>query len=144
MTIILESILTMEDLECNEVMQHLDVVIDDNNGGENHIWQNITHALDDWLDRISNLEERQQQMSNLQEKVNRVLTQIQQDGLISIYDFGRLSYIGDVWINLLNLLSSTERKNDSTKRLIICNLLRLYEVRHISMDLFVETIFQLL
>ena len=74
MTIILESILTMEDLECNEVMQHLDVVIDDNNGGENHIWQNITHALDDWLDRISNLEERQQQMSNLQEKVNRVLT----------------------------------------------------------------------
>ena len=140
----------MVDESAVELMQ-LDVLVDSGNGeGEEeeesaqHILQNITCALDGWLERISLLEERQHQMVNLKEKVNRVLSQIQQDGLISIYDFGMLNYIGDIWVNLIDLLSSNSKMEYSTKKLVINNLLRLYETRHISMELFTETVLGLL
>ena len=63
------------------------------------IWDNISNALDEWLHSISILEERQRKVNDLQERINRKLKQVQQDGLISIYDFGTLTYIGQVWIN---------------------------------------------
>ena len=40
------------------------------------------------------IEERQRKVNDLRERINRRLEQIQQDGLISIDDFGRL------WIEL--------------------------------------------
>ena len=40
------------------------------------------------------LEERQRKVNDLRERINHRLEQIQQDGLISIYDFRRL------WIEL--------------------------------------------
>ena len=70
------------------------------------IWDNISNALDGWLRSISLLEERQRKVSDLRERINRTLEQVQQDGLISIYDFGTMTYIGQVWIDLINLLSS--------------------------------------
>ena len=48
---------------------------------------------------ISILEERQRKVNDLRERINRKLKQIQQDGLISNYDFGTLTYIGQVWID---------------------------------------------
>ena len=70
------------------------------------IWDNISDALDEWLQSISALEERQRKVNDLRERINRRLEQIQQDGLISIYDFGTLTYIGRLWIDLINLISS--------------------------------------
>ena len=58
------------------------------------IWDNISNALDKWLQSISILEERQRKVNDLRERINRTLEQVQQDGLISIYDFGTLTYIG--------------------------------------------------
>jgi len=109
------------------------------------IWNDITYALDDWLQKISVLEERQSQVTNLQDRINRTLQQIQLDGLISIYDYGTLSYIGRVWIDLINLISShtTAVMNKDTTRLIIHNLLQLYNAQQISSELFIEIIVQL-
>ena len=107
------------------------------------IWNDITYALDDWLQQLTMLEERQLKVSTLQEKINRTLSQIQQDGLLSIYDFGMLNYIGQVWINLINLLSShhtTVTIDKDIKRLIIQDLLKLYDAQQISYELFIEII----
>ena len=82
----------------------------------------------------------------LQERINRILQQIQQDGLISIYDFGTLTYIGRVWIDLINLVSSctvTTVMNKDVKRLILENLFQLYNMQQISFVLLIDIIVQL-
>ena len=81
------------------------------------VWEDITYALDDWLQKITVLEERQRQVCSLQERLNRTLLQIQLEGLVPIYDFERLRYIGQVWSDLISLLSSPDTAKD--KRLII-------------------------
>jgi len=55
------------------------------------IWDNISNALDEWLQSISILEERQRKVNDLRERINRKLEQVQQGGLISIDDFGTLT-----------------------------------------------------
>ena len=110
------------------------------------IWDNISNALDEWLQSISILEERQRKVNDLRERINRTLEQVQQDGLISIYDFGTLTYIGRLWIDLINLISScvaTTIVDKDKKRLIFENLFQLYNIQQISYELFMEIILQL-
>ena len=74
------------------------------------------------------------------------MQQVQQDGLISIYDFGKLTYIGRVWIDLINLVSFctvTTVMNKDMKSLILENLFQLYNMQQISFELFMEIILQL-
>ena len=80
---------------------------------------------------ISILEERQRKVNDLRERINRKLKQIQQDGLISNYDFGTLTYIGQVWIDLIHLVSScivTPAMDKDIKRLILEKMFRLYNI----------------
>ena len=110
------------------------------------IWDYISNALDKWLHSISILEGRQREVNDLQERINRKLKQVQQDGLISIYAFGTLTYIGQVWINLINFVSSyivTSIIDKDIKRLIFENLFQLYNIQQISYELFMEIILQL-
>ena len=110
------------------------------------IWDNISNALDEWLQRVSALEEKQRKVNDLRERINRRLLQIQQDGLISIYDFGTLTYIGQVWVGLIDLVSSlpmTTITDENIKRLILKNLFYLYNMQQISYELFMEIILQL-
>jgi len=110
------------------------------------IWDNISNALDEWLQSISILEERQRKVNDLRERINRKLEQVQQDGLISIYDFGTLTYVGGLWIGLLNLITPcgvTTIMNKDIKRLIFENLFRLYNIQQISYELLIEIILQL-
>ena len=111
------------------------------------IWDNISNALDEWLQSISILEERQRKVNDLQDRINRKLEQVQQDGLISIYDFGTLTYIGRVWIDLINLISTcavtTIVIDKDVKRLILENLFQLYNMQQISYVLLIDVIVQL-
>ena len=110
------------------------------------IWDNISNALDEWLQSISALEERQRKVNDLRERINRRLEQIRQDGLISIYDFGTLTYIGRLWIDLINLIMPcgvTTIMNKDIKRLIFENLFQLYNIQQISYELFMKIILQL-
>ena len=59
-------------------------------------WDDIIYALDDWLRKISVMEERERRVSTLEEKIDRTLQQIQQDGLISICGFESLLYWSDL------------------------------------------------
>ena len=119
-----------------------DEVLTCNTSATTTIWNDITYALNNWLQTISVLEEKQRQVTDLQDRINQTLQQIQQDGLISIYDFETLNYIGRVWIDLINLLSShtIATMNKDTKRMIIHNLLQLYNAQQISSELFTEIV----
>ena len=124
--------------------EELQLVKDEAEKNLTTVWDDITYALDEWLQKITMLEQRQLRVSNLQDRISRTLQQIQQDGLISIYDFGTLTYIGQVWIDLINLISSTTAVLEkNTKRLIIQDLLKLYDAQQISYELLVEIIIQL-
>ena len=90
-------------------------------------------ALENWLKSIS-MEERQFTI-NLEERIHRTLQQLQYEGLTSIHDVARLRYIGRVWFDLLDLL-----RMGGDKRTIINNLLKLFDVGQISMDLVTEII----
>ena len=103
------------------------------------IFEDISLAIDNWLEEISHLEERQNQLHGLQEKVYNRLKQVKENGSVSAYDYDRLRQIGDIWIDLINLFS-TARRN---KRLIVKNLLRLYDSGEISIGLFIEAVIQL-
>ena len=59
-------------------------------------WDDIIYALDDWLRKILVMEERERSVSTLEEKIDRTLQQIQQDGLISICGFESLLYWSDL------------------------------------------------
>ena len=108
------------------------------------ILEDITFALNKWLEKIVIIEENQYKIVNLQEKVKQTLLQIQQDGLISTYDFEIINYIGQVWIDLTNSLSSYYIHEDKdVKRHIISNLFKLYDAQQISVELFTETIVNL-
>ena len=106
------------------------------------VWNDLTYAIDDWLQKISVLEERQCKLNNLQERIHRTLQQLQLDGLISIYDFSMLNYVGCVWIDLINLVSSETMEKD-IRKLIINNLLKLYDAGQISVELFTNIIVNL-
>ena len=112
------------------------------------IWDNISNALDEWLQSISILEERQRKVNDLRDRINRKLEQVQQDGLISIYDFETLTYIGRVWIDLINMVSScavtTTVIDKDVKRLILENLFQLYKMQQISYVLLIDIIVRLL
>ena len=108
------------------------------------ILEDITLILNEWLKKIVLVEENQDRVASLQEKVENTLVQIQQDGLTSIYDFEMINYIGKIWIKLMNLLSSYVIHMDKgIKREIINCLLKLYDVDQISVGLFTETIVNL-
>ena len=106
------------------------------------VWNDLAYAVDDWLQKISILEERQCKLNNIQERIQRTLQQLQLDGLISIYDFSMLNYVGCVWIDLINLVSSETMEKD-IRKLIINNLLKLHDAGQISVELFTNIIVNL-
>ena len=102
------------------------------------VFEKISLALQSWIDNLTDLEERHQRIVSLQERIQRTLWQIQQEGSMSIYEFGTLQYIGMLWTNLIELL--TVAMDDSTKRNIIEHLLRLYELEQITENMFIVII----
>ena len=68
------------------------------------IWDNLTYVLDDWLQNISVLRE----ITTSRERINRTLQQIQLDGLVTIYNFELLWYIGHICSDFISLLSSSD------------------------------------
>ena len=105
------------------------------------IFDKISFALQSWIDSLTVLEERHQRIVSLQERIQRTLCQIQQEGTMSIYAFETLQYIAMLWTNLIEILYNA--MDDSTKRNIIEHLLRLYELEQITENMFIVIIMEL-
>ena len=105
------------------------------------VFENISVALQSWLDALTVLEERNQIITCLEERIERTLIQVQQEGEMPIYAFESLKKIGALWLNVVQLLSL--RMDASNKRNIANHLLQLKELDQITEHMFIEIIIEL-
>ena len=105
------------------------------------IFQDIMFAIETWLSDISVLEERIFKIQTLRERIHRTISQVEYEGSTSTIDLARLNHVGDMWINLLDLLRG--ESNPDSKRTIIIYLLKLFECGELSLLLTTEMILKL-
>jgi hypothetical protein len=107
------------------------------------VWQNIADAANDWSRRLVDAECLHARSTDFRSTVESSLYRQQLDGFLSIHDVGELRYTTDLWVELLNSLSSYLVGCVFLKRNVISLLLKLYSVKQISEELFIETCFKL-
>ena len=106
---------------------------------QDDIWQIIADAANDWSRRIVDAECLHARSTDFRSNVESSLYRQQLDGFLSIHDVGELRYTTDLWVELLNSLSSYLVGCVFLKRNVISLLLKLYSVKQISEELFIET-----
>ena len=105
---------------------------------QDDIWQIIADAANDWSRRLVDAECLHARSTDFRSNVESSLYRQQLDGFLSIRDLGELRYTTDLWVELLNSLSSYLVGCVFLKRNIISLLLKLYSVKQISEELFIE------
>ena len=99
------------------------------------IFQDIMVAIERWLEDINILEERLLKIQTLRERIHRTISQVEIEGQTSTMDVARLSHVGEMWVNLLELLETS-----GDKRTILMNLLKLFDYGEISINFVTEII----
>ena len=112
-------------------------------GEESDVWSDIEDALNRWTGRVLDVEARYSNRANFRQNIEEALRRQQQDGFLNHHDIAELRYIADLWVNLLNSISSYTIGCEFVKRDIITFLLELHKLRQISDALFIETCLQL-
>ena len=107
------------------------------------IWQIIADAANDWSSRIIDAESLQARSTDFRSGVENSLYRLQLDGFLSSHDVSELRYITELWVELLNSLSSYLMGCVFLKRNIISLLLKLYSVKQISEEIFIDTCLKL-
>ena len=105
------------------------------------VGNDIATAVDAWLNEIDVLEERLLKLSNLKMRIHRTISQIQYEGTHSITDMARLQYIGDLWVSILDLITSGDNQKELLKK-----ILELFDAGEISLYLtckIIMTIFKI-
>ena len=110
---------------------------------ETNIWQSIADALDNWTQRVLDAESRHTTSVNFHKQIEDSIRRQQLDGFLSSRDISELGYIADVWVKLLNAISSYSIGSEFVKGDIITFLLELYTLRRINRCLFIETCLKL-
>ena len=110
---------------------------------QNDIWQNIANAAYDWSRCIVDAESLHARSTDFRSGIENSIYRLQLDGLLSTHDIGELRYITDQWVELLNSLSSYLMGCVFLKKNIISLLLKLYSVKQISEEIFIETCLKL-
>ena len=103
------------------------------------IWQSIADAANDWSHQIVDVKSLHARSTDFRSDVENSIYRLQVDGLLSTHDVGELRYITDLWVELLNTLSSYLMGCIFLKRNIISLLMKLYSVKQISEELFIQT-----
>jgi len=106
---------------------------------QNDLWQNISDAAYNWSQRIVDAESLHARSIDFRSGIENSIYRLQLDGFLSTYDVGELRYTTDLWVELLNSLSSYLMGCVFLKRNIISLLLKLYSVKQISEELFIQT-----
>ena len=108
-----------------------------------NVWNDIASALNDWTQKLLETETSYFKTETFRETIESSLQRQQLDGFINDQDLAELTYIKDLWINLLNSISTYNNGCIFVKRDIITFLLELYKVRHITESVFINTCLQL-
>jgi len=106
---------------------------------QNDLWQNIADAAYNWSRRIVDAESLHARSTDFRSGIENSIYRLQLDGFLSTHDVGELRYTTDLWVELLNSLSSYLIGCVFLKRNIISLLLKLYSVKQISEELFIQT-----
>ena len=107
------------------------------------VWQIIANAADDWSRRLVDAECLHKKSIDFRTNVENSLHRQQLDGFLSDHDTAELRYITNQWADLLNTLSSYLTGCIFLKRNVIHILLKLYAVKQITDELFIETCLKL-
>ena len=110
---------------------------------ESDVWSGIEDALNRWTRRVLDVEALYSKTANFRQNIEESLRRQQQDGFLNHHDIAELRYIADLWVNLLNSISSYTIGCEFVKRDIITFLLELHKLRQITDALFIETCLQL-
>ena len=102
------------------------------------ILEDVSNALNSWMQRITNLESRIDQTVDYREAVINSLEGQVLDGLITDLDSRELQFILDSWINLYISILHYNVGVASVDRDIFTYLLRLLAANQISEDFFIE------
>ena len=74
--------------------------------GKNDIWQNIADAAYNWSRRIVDAESLHARSIDFRSSIENSIYRQKLDGFLSTHDVGELCYTTDLWVELLNLLTS--------------------------------------
>ena len=69
------------------------------------VWEDIASALDNWTQRILDVESRHCKSADFRQQIEESLIRQQKDGFLSYYDLDELRYVADLWKNLLDAAS---------------------------------------
>ena len=100
-------------------------------------------ALNNWLLQISYVELNLKTCKSLQLGVDESLDRMRMDGPLSYKKLDELRSISKLWRELIELLSCYNIGIVANKRRIIEILLRLYTLKQISTDIYLDTVLQL-
>ena len=81
--------------------------------------------------------------TDLRSGIENSIYRLQLDGFLSTHDVGELRYTTDLWVELLNSLSSYLMGCVFLKKNIISLLLKLYSVKQISEEIFIDSCLKL-
>ena len=108
-----------------------------------NMWNDIASALNDWTQKLLETKTSYFKTETFQAAIETSLQRQKLDGFINTQDLAELTYIKDLWINLLNSISTYNNGCIFVKRDIITFLLQLYKVRQITESVFINTCLQL-
>lgn len=103
------------------------------------IWQAIAEAANSWSQQIIDAECFYAKSTDFRSNVENSLYRLQLEGFLSIHDAEELQYTTNLWVELLNSLSSFLVGCTFLKRKVLSLLLKLYDGKQISEELFLET-----
>ena len=94
----------------------------------------ILRALDIWLAELEGIEQRNLKLDKMRARINRTVDQIHMEGLLSIPDMARLEYVAKLWVDVLALIQTGD------KRILVTKILQLFDSGEISLVLTSEMI----
>ena len=103
-----------------------------------YLWSEIEGAFHGWMYKILDAESRLEKVASFRENIEASLRRQQQDGFLNHQDIAELRHVADIWIDLMNYMSSYTVGCKFIKRGIVMSLLDLYTLHQISKSLFVE------
>ena len=109
----------------------------------NNMWSDVANALNSWTQKLLDTETYHHKTDNFQENIEASLRRQQIDGFINEQDMSELRYVKNLWVNLLNSISTYNNGCIFVKRDIITFLLELHKVRQITDCMFIEICLQL-
>ena len=101
----------------------------------------VLQAIDLWLNELEEIEGRLSKLACMKARINRTITQVQMEGSMSLTDMGRLDFIGKIWTEIIDLLLS--EKTDSTKKLLVKQVLQLFDSGELSLCITIEMIIKI-